>query len=88
MHAVAKNRPENEDKEIFLFKEGSVVAWNLSEAEVRSILQFVTPFETNRYEKVVVNDEMEVMPYMYSNNKYVLRRSSWYVLFIVILSSN
>lgn len=66
---IAKSKIDNENREIFIFREGSVVAWNVSDAEVKSILQFMNDFELNKYDKAIVHDEIEVMPYTYSINR-------------------
>ncbi|XP_065219767.1 required for meiotic nuclear division protein 1 homolog [Planococcus citri] len=66
--SVAKSNVDNESREIFLFREGSLVAWNVSDAEIKHIIDFVSNFEINQYDNAVVNDEIEVMPYTYSIN--------------------
>lgn len=69
LHAIAKSSVDNESREIFLFREGSLVAWNVSDAEVGNLMQFVSNFEMSKYDNAVVHDEIEVMPYTYSINR-------------------
>ena len=45
---------EEKTKEIFFFKEGCVVFWNVPELERNSVLKFVQPFSEESYEESVV----------------------------------
>lgn len=58
----------NETQELFIFNEGSFVAWNISELELTSIVNFVKKHEINGYSEAIVSDEKETMPYTYSVN--------------------
>lgn len=68
LHAVARYKVDNETRELFIFREGSFVVWNVSDLEIRNILSFVQNFEIHPYSESIVKNETEVMPYTYSIN--------------------
>lgn len=57
---------DNENRELFVFHEGSFVAWNVTDLEVNNILNFVRNYEINGYNETIIKDEIEVMPYTYT----------------------
>ncbi|KAL1129711.1 hypothetical protein AAG570_012655 [Ranatra chinensis] len=67
LHAVAKYRVTSENRHLYYFKEGSVVMWNFSELERRSVLKFLKPYEDQSYDNAIVQDELEVMSYTYTH---------------------
>lgn len=71
VHAVAKIQVQNEPREIFFFREGSVVLWNVTDLESGNILAFLRKFEMDSYSDKLVQSEAEVMNYRYSEEGYV-----------------
>ncbi|XP_068972865.1 required for meiotic nuclear division protein 1 homolog [Bombus flavifrons] len=67
IHAVAKF-DNCEQREVFFFREGTIVAWNISELECENILEFLKKYEQNRYMEYIVKSESEVMCYCYADH--------------------
>lgn len=65
LYVTAKYQIGEEVRDIFFFREGSVVMWNFSEIETNNVLSFLKPFEREAYLKPLVRSESEVMPYTY-----------------------
>lgn len=65
VHAVAKYKISPEPRHMYFFREGSVVLWNIPETECQNIIDFVQPYEVKSYDKVLVQEERESMPYTY-----------------------
>lgn len=65
VHAVAKYKVSPEPRQLYFFREGSIILWNIPEIECQSIVEFVQPYEIKRYDKVIVQQERESMPYTY-----------------------
>lgn len=63
VHAVAKYQVDQEPREIFFFREGSVVLWNVTELESSNVLNFVREFELDSYSESLVQQECEIMTY-------------------------
>lgn len=78
----AKYKVEEEPREIFFFREGTVVLWNVSEIECSNILSFLKQYEEDRYTEDLVADESEVMPYSYNSEEKgrALLRSGQFIL--------
>ncbi|XP_029664416.1 glutathione synthetase-like isoform X3 [Formica exsecta] len=68
IHAVAKYEVAHEPREIFFFREGSIVMWNISDLECGNLLQFLRNYEQNRYMKELIHTESELMHYTYSDS--------------------
>ncbi|XP_076664067.1 required for meiotic nuclear division protein 1 homolog isoform X1 [Andrena cerasifolii] len=68
IHAVAKYEVEYEPREIFFFREGTIVMWNVSDLEGENILQFLKRYEDNRYVDYTVQSEKEMMTYTYADS--------------------
>ncbi|XP_070166201.1 required for meiotic nuclear division protein 1 homolog [Polyergus mexicanus] len=68
IHAVAKYEVGHEPREIFFFREGSIVMWNISDLECGNLLQFLRNYEQNRYMKELIHTESELMHYTYSDS--------------------
>jgi len=54
-------------KEIFFFKEGCVVFWNVPELERDGVLRFIRAYSEDSYSQDLVFDESEMMNYCISN---------------------
>lgn len=50
-----------EDSSAFVFKNGSIVFWNVSKKQISSFLNFIKPYEKGS----IQNQELEVMDYSY-----------------------
>ncbi|KAL6426086.1 hypothetical protein ACFW04_008984 [Cataglyphis niger] len=68
IYAVAKYEVGDEPREIFFFREGSIVMWNISDLECSNLLQFLRNYEQNRYMKELIHTETELMHYTYSDS--------------------
>lgn len=69
IHAVAKYKVENEPREIFIFREGSVVLWNITDLESSNVLSFLRQYEQDSYSEWLIQSESEVMNYRYHENE-------------------
>ncbi|XP_012266808.1 required for meiotic nuclear division protein 1 homolog [Athalia rosae] len=67
IHAVAKYEVEAEPREVYFFREGTVVFWNISELESGNVLQFLKAYEEDSYSDKLVQTESELMSYTYSD---------------------
>uniref|UniRef100_D3TQ91 Uncharacterized conserved protein n=1 Tax=Glossina morsitans morsitans TaxID=37546 RepID=D3TQ91_GLOMM len=65
LYVTAKYQVGEEVRDIFFFREGSVVMWNFSEIEINNVLAFLKPFEKDRYLQPLIRSESEIMPYTY-----------------------
>lgn len=66
LHVRSKYNVEStEPRDIFFFREGSVVLWNCSEPEAKTILRNLRQFEISPYDDDVVKTEKEIMSYSY-----------------------
>lgn len=66
IHAVPKYEVGHETREMYFFREGTVVMWNTSELESGNILSFLKNYEDNSYTSSLVHDESEMMSYSYA----------------------
>lgn len=65
LFVAAKYPTGQQPREIFFFREGSVVFWNCSDIEMNNVLGFLRSFERESYVSALVHGESEVMPYTY-----------------------
>ncbi|XP_017155117.1 required for meiotic nuclear division protein 1 homolog [Drosophila miranda] len=65
LFVAAKYPTGQQPREIFFFREGSVVFWNCSDIEMNNVLNFLRSFERESYVSALVHGESEVMPYTY-----------------------
>ncbi|XP_033341828.2 required for meiotic nuclear division protein 1 homolog isoform X2 [Megalopta genalis] len=68
IHAVAKYEVEFEPREIFFFREGTVVMWNVTDLEYDSILKFLKNYEENSYTEFMIQAERELMTYAHTDS--------------------
>lgn len=54
-----------EPRELFVFREGTVVFWNMEQAEIEAFLQLVRRHELDSYDRQLVMTEQEEMDYSY-----------------------
>lgn len=69
IQAVAKYEIENEPREIYFFREGTVVMWNITDLECSNILQFLKNYEDSAYSNSLVQAEGELVHYTYTKDK-------------------
>ncbi|XP_047487434.1 required for meiotic nuclear division protein 1 homolog isoform X6 [Penaeus chinensis] len=67
LHMVATYRVDTQNREIYFFREGSVVFWNVPEIERDNVLRFLKKYETGRYDEEAVEEECESLTYAYSD---------------------
>ncbi|KAK4877888.1 hypothetical protein RN001_010394 [Aquatica leii] len=63
LHAFAKYQVGKEPREIFFFREGSVVMWNITDLESSNLLSFLKRYEQDAYSERLVQGEIELMNY-------------------------
>lgn len=63
LYVTANYQVDNEPRDIFFFREGSVVLWNCNEIESNNVLSFLRSFEKDSYLRMLVKNESEIMPY-------------------------
>jgi uncharacterized Rmd1/YagE family protein len=64
---------EDQNKEIFFFKDGNVVFWNIPELERNSVLKFLTIYSLEGYDEDLIYEESELMTFAptQSENAYL-----------------
>ncbi|KAK7070627.1 Required for meiotic nuclear division protein 1, partial [Halocaridina rubra] len=67
LHMVATYRVGSENREIYFFREGSVVFWNVAELECKSIMLFLKKYEVGSYKPEMIDEESESLSYTYSD---------------------
>nr|XP_050870137.1 required for meiotic nuclear division protein 1 homolog isoform X2 [Vespula vulgaris] len=68
IHAIAKYEVGHEARELYFFREGTIVMWNVSDLESGNILQFLKHYEENSYTLELIHAESELMTYMYTES--------------------
>lgn len=69
LHVRAKYKIQDEPRDIYFFREGTVIMWNCNDLECSNILSYLKLFEIDRYDENVVHDECEMMLYNYSKTE-------------------
>ncbi|XP_050520023.1 required for meiotic nuclear division protein 1 homolog [Daktulosphaira vitifoliae] len=69
IHATSKYHVTNENRHLYIFREGSVVGWNISDMEVTILIDFLSKYQIMPYATNVIMDERELMYYTYTNDK-------------------
>ncbi|XP_031621233.1 required for meiotic nuclear division protein 1 homolog [Contarinia nasturtii] len=69
LHVRSKINIEPEARDIFFFREGSVVLWNCDEFETKNILRNLKQFEISSYDEAMIKAEKEIMKYAYVENQ-------------------
>ncbi|XP_034250572.1 required for meiotic nuclear division protein 1 homolog [Thrips palmi] len=75
VHIKARYNVDDEPREVFFFREGTAVFWNVSDLEVSNFLRFISPFEVRRYDEKLVLSEREYMSYIHGESKKTLLRN-------------
>ncbi|XP_047344338.1 required for meiotic nuclear division protein 1 homolog isoform X1 [Vespa velutina] len=68
IHAIAKYEIGHEPRELYFFREGTVVMWNVPDLESGNILQFLKLYEENSYTLELIHAESELMTYTYTES--------------------
>ncbi|XP_015174587.1 PREDICTED: required for meiotic nuclear division protein 1 homolog [Polistes dominula] len=68
IYATAKYEVGHEPRELYFFREGTVVMWNIPDLESGNILKFLKNFEESSYTSELIHAESEVMTYTYTEN--------------------
>lgn len=79
LYVTAKYHVSDEPREMFFFREGSVVLWNCSELECSNVLQYLQRFESDSYARHLVQEESESMSYNYDMERAHLRKDTFYL---------
>lgn len=66
IHAVPKYEVGHEAREIYFFREGTVVLWNIPELESGNVMKFLKNYEDTGYSGGMVQGESEMMSYSYA----------------------
>lgn len=69
VHAVAKYSAGGQSRDIFFFREGSVVLWNVSDLESSNLLRLLRSYQHDSYDDNIVQDESEFMNFSYQENR-------------------
>ncbi|XP_050725915.1 required for meiotic nuclear division protein 1 homolog isoform X3 [Eriocheir sinensis] len=67
LHVRATYRLESEPREIYFFRSGAVVFWNVAELERNSVLRFLRTYQEGGHDKRTVVEESESLTYTYSD---------------------
>lgn len=71
LYVSAKYEVDEEPREIFFFREGSVVLWNCPELECGNVLKQLSQFEIDSYDRNLVQNESEWMSYNYDEKAHM-----------------
>jgi len=69
LHVAAKYRLDEQSRDVFFFREGTVVFWNFTQTEANSVMQFLRKFEKGSYKENIVRNEQELMEFGLHQNK-------------------
>lgn len=78
LHVSAKYEVDEEPREIFFFREGSVVLWNCPELECGNVLKQLSQFEVDSYDKSLVQEESEWMSFSYDEKAH-MKKGTFYL---------
>lgn len=78
LYVSAKYEIDEEPREIFFFREGSVVLWNCPELECGNVLKQLSQFEIDSYDKSLVQEESEWMSFNY-DEKALMKKATFYL---------
>lgn len=64
----AKYKINDVARDIFIFREGSIVCWNCSSEEVENLVDFLSNYQLSPYDKSIVIKEKEEIDYLMQND--------------------
>lgn len=79
LYVTAKIQFGDEPREIFFFREGSVVLWNCTELECSNVLDHLRHFEVDSYDQRLVQEESDVMTYNYVADRAKLANGNFHL---------
>lgn len=79
LHVTAKYKVGDEPRDVYFFREGTVVLWNCTDLETNNILQFLKQFEQDGYDESTVLEESENMFYTNCDGFARLKKNSFYI---------
>lgn len=79
LYATAKIKFDDEPRDIFFFREGSVVLWNCTELECSNVLAHLQPFEIDAYNRALIAEESDCMAYNYHPKRAHLANGNFYL---------
>lgn len=65
LHALARYQVDTEPREIFFFREGTIVLWNVTDLESSNVVNFLKPYEQDSYSEKLIQGESETMNYQH-----------------------
>jgi uncharacterized Rmd1/YagE family protein len=67
LHLTARQQYRINDsiKDAFIFSDGLIISWNMDQAEMEQIADFLQPFEIDSYSASLTNEETESMAFTY-----------------------
>ncbi|KAJ8675254.1 hypothetical protein QAD02_011040 [Eretmocerus hayati] len=68
IQAIAKYEVGDEPREVYFFREGTTVMWNMTEIECNSVLQFLRQYEEGSYSNDLIYAESETALYTYTES--------------------
>ncbi|XP_064612787.1 required for meiotic nuclear division protein 1 homolog isoform X2 [Liolophura sinensis] len=66
LYVCAKYKVDETQREVFFFREGCAVFWNMPETERAEVLKFVEKFSENVYSVSLIEHELEKMDFVYT----------------------
>ncbi|XP_029719236.1 required for meiotic nuclear division protein 1 homolog [Aedes albopictus] len=79
LHVTAKYKVGDESRDVYFFREGTVVLWNCTDLENNNILRFLKQFEQDSYDESTVLEESEAMLYNAIDGPARLKNNSFYI---------
>lgn len=68
IYAMANYQVSTDIRQIYFFREGSVVFWNIPELECISVLDFLKHYQIGSYNRTLILEEKEILSYSYSSS--------------------
>lgn len=66
LHVVGQYKVSPEEREIYFFRDGSVVFWNVNSLERKNVLTFLQKYSIGKLvDKVTMEEQSESLPYTY-----------------------
>ena len=63
---VEKYHILQEPREIYFFKDGATIFWNVPKLERNNVLKFLHNYEISSYDRETVEEELECLSYSYA----------------------
>lgn len=66
LHFGAAYKVTTEPRTMYIFRNGSIVFWNMPSLERRNFIKFLRNYENQSYDEEVVQEESETLVYAYA----------------------